>query len=200
MTDAREPTVDERIDLYVTIRSLFRDRPFEATALGRRLVERGEHEYVSATGEPAASLSWLVEAGVVTADADGYRVAADPDEAAEKLATAGGVDVDAVRRRLLSALAADEGAPRTLSREGGTYGVVRIDPSDSVGAAVERALAAVDADHRGAVLTTPGTNADLAQRVADRLAADHSWSKAGSTVVEGETPDAELVFRLYLDA
>ena len=194
-----ETTVGERIDLYVTIRSLFRDRSFDEAELGRHLVERGEYGYVSAAAEPAASLSWLADAGVLAADAEGYRVTTDPDDAAARLADAAGVDVGEVRRRLLSALAAGEGdeGPRTVVRDDDTYAVVELDADDAVETAVDRVRAAGDAD-RGVAVTTPGTNADRAQRLADRLIAE-GWSKAGSTVVEGDDPDGELVFRLYLD-
>jgi hypothetical protein len=194
-----ETTVGERIDLYVTIRSLFRDRPFEEAELGRHLVARGEHGYVAAAAEPAASLSWLAEAGVLAADEEGYRVVTDPDDAAARLADAAGVDDGEVRRRLLSALAAgeeDEG-PRTVVRDDDTYTVVELGADDAVGTAVDRVRAAGD-EGRGVAVTTPGTNADRAQRLADRLIAE-GWSKAGSTVVAGDDPDGELVFRLYLD-
>jgi len=201
MTDDDGSAVEERIDLYVTVRSLFRDRPFDAAELGRRLVERGEHGVVAGPEEPEASLDGLVEAGVLASAPDGYRVVAEPNDAAEKLAAGRPIGAEAVRRRLLSGLTADgdpEG-PRTLSRDDGTYAVVELDVDEPIEAALDRVSDATDVDHQGVAVTTPGTNADRAQQLADRLATDGSWSKAGSTVVEGDDPDGELVFRLYLD-
>ncbi|GAB6862337.1 hypothetical protein ACFR97_07365 [Haloplanus litoreus] len=202
MIEDEAAAVEERIDLYVTIRSLFRDRPFDEAELGRRLVERGEHGHVSAPGEPDASLSWLVEAAVLGTDTEGFRVIADPDEAAERLAAAGDLPVETVRRRLLSALAAgdkDE-EPRTLVRDDDTYAVVELGADEAVETALDRVHTAVtESDYRGVAVTTPGTNANRAQQLADRLVADGPWSKAGSTVAEGDDPDGELVFRLYLD-
>jgi hypothetical protein len=201
MTDDDGSAVEERIDLYVTVRSLFRDRPFDAAELGRRLVERGEHGVVAGPEEPEASLDGLVEVGVLASDPDGYRVVAEPNDAAEKLAAGRPIGAEAVRRRLLSGLTAndDPEGPRTLSRDDGTYAVVELDVDEPIETALDRVPDAADADHQGVAVTTPGTNADRAQQLADRLVTDGSWSKAGSTVVEGDDPDGELVFRLYLD-
>lgn len=198
MTAGESADLEARIDLYTTLWSVFRERHFESDELGRRLVERGRHALVSAAGEPETSLAWLVDAGVLTADEAGYRVTTAPNDAADALAAAAGVDVETVRRRVLSSLTAtDDG--ETLVHDEGRYAVVELAPEDSLDAAATWAVdAAGDGDH-GVALTTLGTNAAAAQRLADRLVAERSWSKAGSTVVEGDHADAELVFRLYLD-
>ncbi len=47
---------------------------------------------------------------------------------------------------------------------------------------------------------SPGTDADGAQRLADRLVAERRWSKVGSAVVEGTHEEAELLFGLFPDA
>lgn len=200
---ADEPAgVEARIDLYTTIWTLFRDRPFEADELARRLIERGEHGALSADGEPDASLSWLVDAGVLTTDSAGYRVTIEPNAAAEALAETGPSDVEAVRQQVFASLTATDADadPQTLFLDDGHYVVVELGVGESVDAAAERVVdAAAAAEGRGVVVTTPGTNAGVAQQLADRLVADRPWSKAGSTVVEGDHEDAELVFRLYLD-
>ena len=201
MTEEERTDAEARIDLYGAAWTLFRDRPFDAETLGRRLVERGDHKVVAGSGEPAASLARLVEAGVLESTPEGYRVVVEPNAAADALAADEPLSTEAARRRVLSSLtasASDESG--TLVREGERYAVVELGVEESVEAAADRAVAAVDADHRGVVVTTPGTNADSAQRLADRLIETRSWAKAGSTVVEGDDAADELVFRLYLDA
>lgn len=190
-----------RIELYTTLWSEFRERPFDADELARRLVERGRHQLVAADGEPDASLAWLTDAGVVTTDEGAYRVTTAPNDAAEALARASSADAEAVRRRVLAALTApeNEGA-ETLFLDDDGYTVVELDVGESMDSAADRVVeAAADGEGRGVVVTTPGTNADAAQRLADRLLASRGWSKAGSTVEKGEHDDAELVFRLFLD-
>lgn len=202
MTGEEDTDTEARVELYGTIWSLFRDRAFDAATLGRRLVERGDHEAVSGADEPEVSLAWLAEAGVLESVPEGYRAVDDPNAAAETLAAAGSIPQEAARRRLLSSLAADDdegGEPATITREGETYAVVELGAEESVDAAADRVGDAATTDRRGVAVTTPGTNADSAQRLADRLVADRGWSKVGSTVVEGAHEEAELVFRVYLD-
>ena len=205
-------TVDEsvgreaRIELYTTLWSDFRERPFETDELARLLVERGRHELVAADGEPDASLAWLADTGVVTTDGDGetdgsaYRVTDPPNDAARALANAAAADVETVRREVLAALTAPDEGSETVVVDDDGYTVVELGVGESMDAAADRVVeAAADGAGRGVAVMTPGTNAAAAQRLADRLIADRSWSKAGSTVVEGDHEDAELVFHLYLD-
>lgn len=205
MTGGADTDPEARVELYGAIWSLFRDRTFDAAALGRRLVERGDHEVVAGTDEPEASLARLVEVGVLETVPEGYRAVEDPEGAAERLAAAESIPVATVRQRLLSSLATSDdgdgsGEPPTLTREGEDYVVVDLGARESLEAAADRVVDAAAADRDGVAVTTPGTNADSAQRLADRLVAERGWAKAGSTVVEGADEDAELVFRLYLDA
>jgi len=201
MTAGERTDAEARVDLYGTIWTLFRDRPFDAPKLGRRLVEQGEHGVVADADEPEASLARLVEGGVLESVPEGYRAVVEPNAAAEALADAESMPTEAVRQRILSALATtDEDDPETLTREGESYAVVDLGIDESVETATQRVADAADADHRGVAVATPGTNADSAQRLADRLVEERSWTKAGSTVVEGADEEAELVFRLYLDA
>jgi hypothetical protein len=191
---------EARIELYTTLWSDFGERPFETDELARRLVERGRHELVAADGEPDASLAWLADAGVVTTNAGAYRVTTAPNDAAEALARVSAADVEAVRRRVLAALTAPDEGPETLVVDDDGYTVVELSVGESMDAAADRVVeAAAAGDDRGVAVTTPGTNAAAAQQLADRLIADRPWSKAGSTVVEGDNEDAELVFHLYLD-
>jgi hypothetical protein len=204
MTGGADTDPEARVDLYGAIWSLFRNRTFDAATLGRRLVERGDHGVVAGADEPEASLARLVEVGVLETVPEGYRAVESPEEAAERLAAAESVPVETVRRRLLSSLAAgddgdESGGPATLTREGEDYVLVELGAEESVESAVDRVVDAATADRGGVAVTTPGTNADSAQQLADRLAAERGWSKAGSTVVEGSAATAELVFRLYLD-
>ncbi|AXG06533.1 hypothetical protein DU500_08910 [Haloplanus rubicundus] len=198
MTTEESGALEDRIDLYTTLWSVFRDRPFESDELARQLVERGRHELVSTTAEPDASLAWLVDAGVVTADGSAYRVTDLPNDAARALADAAAADVETVRRQVLAALTAPDEESETVVVDDDGYTVVELGVGESMDAAADRVVEAA-ADGEGVAVTTPGTNAAAAQRLADRLIADRSWSKAGSTVVEGDHEDAELVFHLYLD-
>ncbi|WP_157969544.1 hypothetical protein [Haloplanus rubicundus] len=198
MTTEESGALEDRIDLYTTLWSVFRDRPFESDELARQLVERGQHELVSTTAEPDASLAWLVDAGVVTADGSAYRVTDLPNDAARALADAAAADVETVRRQVLAALTAPDEESETVVVDDDGYTVVELGVGESMDAAADRVVKAA-ADGEGVAVTTPGTNAAAAQRLADRLIADRSWSKAGSTVVEGDHEDAELVFHLYLD-
>jgi hypothetical protein len=200
MTGEERTDAETLIDLYGTVWTLFRDRPFDAETLGRRFVERGDHEAVVGSDEPSVSLARLVEAGVLESTPEGYRVVVEPNAAADALAADESLSTEAARQRVLSSLtasAADESG--TLVREGERYAVVELGVDESVEAAADRVVAAADADHRGVVVATPGTNADSAQRLADRLIETRSWTKAGSTVVEGDDAGEELVFRLYLE-
>ena len=200
MTTEESTALETRIDCYTTLWSAFRNRTFESDELARQLVERGQHELVSATAEPDASLAWLVDAGVVAADGSAYRVTEPPNDAARALANAAAADVEAVRRQVLAALTAPDEGPETLVVDDDGYTVVELGVGESMDAAADRVVeAAADGADRGVAVTTPGTNAAAAQRLADRLIADRPWSKAGSTVVEGDHEDAELIFHLYLD-
>lgn len=199
-------TVDEsvgreaRIELYTTLWSDFRERPFETDELARLLVERGRHELVAADGEPDASLAWLADTGVVTTDGSAYRVTDPPNDAARALANAAAADVETVRREVLAALTAPDEGSETVVVDDNGYTVVELGVGESMDAAADRVVeAAADGAGRGVAVMTPGTNAAAAQRLADRLIADRPWSKTGSTVVDGDNEDAELVFHLYLD-
>jgi hypothetical protein len=199
-------TVDEsvgreaRIELYTTLWSDFRERPFETDELARLLVERGRHELVAADGEPDASLAWLADTGVVTTDGSAYRVTDPPNDAARALANAAAADVETVRREVLAALTAPDEGSETVVVDDDGYTVVELGVGESMDAAADRVVeAAADGAGRGVAVMTPGTNAAAAQRLADRLIADRPWSKTGSTVVDGDNEDAELVFHLYLD-
>lgn len=199
-------TVDEsvgreaRIELYTTLWSDFRERPFETDELARLLVERGRHELVAADGEPDASLAWLADTGVVTTDGSAYRVTDPPNDAARALANAAAADVETVRREVLAALTAPDEGSETVVVDDNGYTVVELGVGESMDAAADRVVeAAADGAGRGVAVMTPGTNAAAAQRLADRLIADRPWSKTGSTVVDGDNEDTELVFHLYLD-
>lgn len=212
MHESEEADVRACIDLYTTVWSLFRTRAFGREELGRRLLERDGHRGVSGDGDPRTLLSRLVDFGLLEEHSDGFRVAIRPDELADGTAADGvpaetaesaSLRTEAVRRLVRSSLAADsrDGSDgETLSRDDDSYAVVELGGDEEVASGVRRATAAGGSDHRGVVVTTAGTNADTAQRIADRLTEGRSgWEKAGSNVVTGATDDDELVFRLYLD-
>lgn len=198
-------TADVRtcIDLYATLWAAYRTRPFAVEEAARTLIDRDEYEYVAGEDEPETHLEQLVEYGLLNREADGYRVAVPPDDVAGEL-TDESVRREAVRYLVTSSVDADStdsDRGRTLSREGETYAAVELDPEDAVDSGVERVRDAADGGHRGVAVVTPGTNADAAQKIADRLTEGAGdWEKAGSNVVQGDGADEELVFRLYLDA
>lgn len=212
------------IDLYTTIWKLFRTRPFTREEVGRRLLERDEPKYVTGEDGLDASLERLVGYGLLEERSSEYEVAAKPDAVAEKWPETASLGGEAVRQLVQSSLVAETsgedgergGGGDTLSRDGEEYAVVELRPEDDVETGVRRVVDAVETaaggqassdgtgrtGPRGAVVTTPGTNADTAQRIADRLAAEDGgrWEKAGSNVVKGQSDDDELAFRLYLDS
>ncbi|SFG07588.1 hypothetical protein SAMN04488063_1347 [Halopelagius inordinatus] len=204
MNESEETDVRTCIDLYTTVWDLFRTRTFGREELGRTLLERDGHRRVAADADLRAVLSRLVEFGLLETRPDGFRVAVRPDDVAAEMPESASLRTEAVRRLVRSSLGGDstdgDGDP-TLSRDDESYAVVELGADEAVTSGVRRvASAAEGSDHRGVVVATPGTNADAAQRVGDRLTEKHrEWEKAGSNVVTGATDDDELVFRLYLD-
>lgn len=204
MTESEETDVRTCIDLYATVWDLFRTRTFGREELGRTLLERDDHRRVAADADLRAVLSRLVEFGLLEDRPDGFRVAVRPDDVPTEMPESASLRTEAVRRLVRSSLAgdsADGDGDATLSRDDESYAVVELGAGEAVTSGVRRvASAAEGSDHRGVVVTTPGTNADAAQRVGDQLTEKRrGWEKAGSNVVTGATDDDELVFRLYLD-
>jgi len=198
--DTEGSEVETAVDLYANVWKLFRERPFEPSTLAKRLIERDEYELVAAEGEPAATLDGLVDYGLLERTGGEYRIVVGPDEVADEWRDTEALRTDAVDRLVRSALVRTEGSDETLTHDGGKYAVVELASEVSVTEGLERVVEAA-ADHDGVVVATPGTNADSAQRIADRLAErdGQRWEKSGTDVVEGDDPDSELVFRLFLD-
>lgn len=199
--------VEESIELYATVWKLFRDSPFESSELAKRLIERDEYELVAEEGEPEASLEELVEYGLLeNPDAEGtYQVTAKPNAIAAELESTESLRTAAVDQLIQSALVRTEDRSESnqgLTFEGKSYAPVELLPDTTVSEGFDRVIKAANDDHRdGVVITTPGTNADSAQQIADRLTESHEqdWEKAGTDVVDSESSDSELVFRLFLD-
>jgi len=199
--------VEESVELYATVWKVFRDRPFDSGELAKRLVERDEYELVAEEGEPVTSLDELVEYGLLErfeADAT-YQVVAKPNAVADQLESTESLRTAAVDQLIQSALVRTEErseANEALSYESNSYAVVEVAPDMPGPEALERVTAAADsAGQDGVVIVTPGTNADSAQQIADQIteSREQNWEKAGTDVVKSQSPDSELVFRLFLD-
>ena len=201
------PDVEGSVELYATVWKLFRDAPFESSELAKRLIERDDYELVAEEGEPEASLEELVGYGLLeTRDADDtYQVAAKPNAVADELERTESLRTAAVDQLVQSALVRTEersASNEGLSFEGKSYAPVELTPDTSVADGFDRVVEAANDDGRdGVVITTPGTNADSAQQIADRLteSREGNWEKAGTDVVTSDSSDSELVFRLFLD-
>jgi len=199
--------VEESLELYVTVWKIFRDQPFESSSLAKRLIERDDYELVAEEGEPEASLDELVEYGLLDdreAEAT-YQVITEPNAVAGELENTESLRTAAVDQLIQSALVRTENRSESdeeLSFEDKSYAIVGLAPDTPVSEGFERVTEASDDDRRdGVVMTTVGTNADTAQRIADQLIESHeqNWEKAGTDVVKSDSSDSELVFRLFLD-
>jgi len=194
--------IEDSVEIYANIWKSFRDRPFGAGALAKRLIERDEYELVAAEGEPEASLDKLVDYGLLETTGAEYQVAVEPNAAADELRSTESLRTAAVDRLIQSALVrTDEGSnsDERLSFEGEPYTVVELPPETTVSDGVERVTeTAADNEERGVAITTAGTNADRAQQIADRLT-ERTWEKAGTDVVGEDSSGMDLTFRLFLD-
>ncbi|WP_251330686.1 hypothetical protein [Haloplanus pelagicus] len=194
--------IEDGVELYVSAWKLFRDQPFDASGLAKRLIERDEYELVADEREPEASLDELVHYGLLERTDSGYRIAVEPNAAADELQGTESLRTAAVDRLIRSALVrtserSDSG--ESLSFEGESYTVVELSPGTTVADGIECVTEAVTEDERrGVAITTAGTNAAQAQQIADRLT-ERQWEKAGTDVVGGDSSESELTFRLFLD-
>lgn len=194
--------IEDGVELYVSAWKLFRDQPFDSSGLAKRLIERDEYELVADEREPEASLDELVHYGLLERTDSGYRIAVEPNAAADELQGTESLRTAAVDRLIRSALVrtserSDSG--ESLSFEGESYTVVELSPGTTVADGIECVTEAVTEDERrGVAITTAGTNAARAQQIADRLT-ERQWEKAGTDVVGGDSSESELTFRLFLD-
>ncbi|WP_248898119.1 hypothetical protein [Haloplanus halobius] len=199
---AERSDVEDSVELYVNAWKLFRDQPFGASALAKRLIERDEYELVAEEGEPEASLNELVDYGLLEEIESEYQIAVEPNAAAAELRSTESLRTAAVNQLIQAALVRtdeDSNSDEQLSFEGGTYTVVKISPGTTVSDGIEHVSeAATDNGGQGVAITTAGTNADQAQQIADRLI-KQKWEKTGTDVVGGESSESELIFRLFLE-
>lgn len=197
--------VEESIELYAAVWKLFRDQPFEASELAKQLLKRDEYELMAEEGEPEASLDRLVDYGLLKTRDTTYQIVADPNAVADELEGTESLRTAAVDQLIQSALVRTEGqsdSNKGLSFDGKSYTVVELSPETTVSEGVERVTeAASDDGQDGVAITTAGTSADRAQQIADQLIDTHEnqWEKAGTDVVKSDSPESELVFRLFLD-
>jgi len=201
MPDERSD-IEDSVELYVHAWKLFRDQPFDASGLAKQLIQRDEYELVAEEREPEASLDELVRYGLLERADSGYRIAVEPNAAADELRSTESLRTAAVDRLIRSALVrTDEGSDpaEVLSFEGESYTAVELSSEVAVDDGIQRVVrAATDDGRHGVAITTPGTNADRAQRIADELA-ERDWEKVGTDVVGADSADSELVFRLFLE-
>ncbi|NIC00872.1 hypothetical protein [Halobacterium sp. R2-5] len=194
--------IEDSVEIYANIWKSFRDQPFGASALAKRLIERDEYELVAEEGEPEASLDKLVDYGLLETTGAEYQVAVEPNAAADELRSTESLRTAAVDRLIQSALVrTDEGSnsDERLSFEGEPYTVVELPPETTVSDGVEHVTeTAADNEERGVAITTAGTNADRAQQIADRLT-ERTWEKVGTDVVGEDSSGLDLTFRLFLD-
>jgi hypothetical protein len=197
--------VEESIELYTAVWKFFRDQPFEASELAKQLLKRDEYELMAEEGEPKASLDGLVDYGLLKTRDTTYQIVVDPNAVADELEGTESLRTAAVDQLIQSALVRTEGqsdSNKGLSFDGKSYTVVELSPETTVSEGVERVTeAASDDGQDGVVITTAGTSADRAQQIADQLIDTHEnqWEKAGTDVVESDSLESELVFRLFLD-
>jgi len=200
MPDERSD-VEDGVELYVNVWKSFRDQSFDAGTLAKRLIERDE-ELVAEEGEPKASLDELVDYGLLKRTESEYRIAVEPNAVADELGSIEPLRTAAVDRLIHSALVRTESesdATESVPFDGASYTVVDLSAETTVTDGIERVTETATGDEgSGVAITTAGTNADRAQRIADRLT-ERQWEKAGTDVVGGDSSESELVFRLFLD-